>query len=65
MSLLPLLLLGNLDIWVNEAKNLPNMNRFHKALDDVLGKFSGKVSNKVDGHMPRKITSDPYVVKMS
>ncbi|CAM8909552.1 unnamed protein product [Rhodiola kirilowii] len=56
-----LLLHGNLDIRVNEAKNLPNMDRFHKTLDDVFGRFSGKVSNKVDGHMPRKITSDPYV----
>ncbi|CAM8997174.1 unnamed protein product [Rhodiola kirilowii] len=60
-SLVLLRLHGNLDIWVNEAKNLPNMDKFHKALGDVFGRFSGKVSNKVDGHMPRKITSDPYV----
>ncbi|KAD5316973.1 hypothetical protein E3N88_16919 [Mikania micrantha] len=44
-----LLLHGNLDIWVHEAKNLPNMDVFHKTMGDVLNKFSGKQ------------TSDPYV----
>ncbi|KAI3787434.1 hypothetical protein L1987_41897 [Smallanthus sonchifolius] len=44
-----LLLHGNLDIWVQEAKNLPNMDVFHKTVGDVLNKFSGKQ------------TSDPYV----
>ncbi|XP_057454489.1 phospholipase D gamma 1-like [Lotus japonicus] len=50
VSLRILLLHGNLDIWVHGAKNLPNMDMFHKTLDDVFGR---KVSNK--------ITSDPYV----
>ncbi|KAB2018217.1 hypothetical protein ES319_D08G214100v1 [Gossypium barbadense] len=59
-SLRVLLLHGNLDIWVKEAKNLPNMDMFHKKLGDVFGKFSLKVGNKVESHMP-KITSDPYV----
>ncbi|KAI7748610.1 hypothetical protein M8C21_012410, partial [Ambrosia artemisiifolia] len=44
-----LLLHGNLDIWVHEAKNLPNMDVFHKTMGDVLNRFSGKQ------------TSDPYV----
>lgn len=50
-SLKVLLLHGNLDIWVYEAKNLPNMDMFHKTLGDVI-KLPGKVG---------KITSDPYV----
>lgn len=57
-SLAVLLLHGNLDIWVKEAKNLPNMDMFHKKLGDVLGSFS---FSKIEGHMPHKITSDPYV----
>ncbi|KAK6263024.1 hypothetical protein QUC31_008840 [Theobroma cacao] len=60
-SLKVLLLHGNLDIWVKEAKNLPNMDIFHKKLGDVFGKFNLKVSSKIEGHMPHKITSDPYV----
>ena len=52
-----LLLHGNLDIWVEEANNLPNMVMFHNKLGQVFGKlstFSGK-SN------PQKVTNDPYV----
>ncbi|XWS38435.1 hypothetical protein CRYUN_Cryun19dG0131400 [Craigia yunnanensis] len=60
-SLKVLLLHGDLDIWVKEAKNLPNMDMFHKKLGDVFGKFNLKVSNKIESHMPHKITSDPYV----
>ncbi|KMT00170.1 hypothetical protein BVRB_1g019880 [Beta vulgaris subsp. vulgaris] len=56
-SLRYLLLHGNLDIWVYEAKNLPNMDMFHKTLGDMFGKFG----NKIEGHVSRKITSDPYV----
>ncbi|KAL6964960.1 Phospholipase D beta 1, partial [Sarracenia purpurea var. burkii] len=48
-SLKVLLLHGNLDIWVDKAKNLPNMDMFHKTLGDMFGK------------LPGKITSDPYV----
>ncbi|XP_070026610.1 phospholipase D gamma 1-like [Nicotiana sylvestris] len=44
-----LLLHGNLDIWVYEAKNLPNMDMFHKTIGDMFGQMSNK------------ITSDPYV----
>ncbi|XVF51574.1 hypothetical protein PTKIN_Ptkin04bG0195700 [Pterospermum kingtungense] len=57
-SLEVLQLHGNLDIWVKEAKNLPNMDMFHKKLGDVLGTLS---FSKIEGHMPHKITSDPYV----
>ncbi|XP_021279603.1 phospholipase D beta 2-like [Herrania umbratica] len=60
-SLRVLLLHGNLDIWVCDAKNLPNMDMFHKTLGDVFGKLPVNVTNKIEGHMNRKITSDPYV----
>ncbi|CAN4125754.1 unnamed protein product [Withania somnifera] len=46
-SLKVLLLHGNLEIWVYEAKNLPNMDMFHKTIGDMFGQS--------------KITSDPYV----
>nr|ADY75749.1 phospholipase D beta [Litchi chinensis] len=59
-SLKVLLLHGNLDIWVKEAKNLPNMDMFHKKLDDMFGKLNVKVSSKIEG-MAQRITSDPYV----
>ncbi|XVF33424.1 hypothetical protein REPUB_Repub17cG0167800 [Reevesia pubescens] len=58
-SLRVLLLHGNLDIWVCDAKNLPNMDMFHKTLGDMFGKLPLNVTNKIEGHM--KITSDPYV----
>ncbi|XP_024993956.1 phospholipase D gamma 1-like [Cynara cardunculus var. scolymus] len=61
-SLKVLLLHGNLDIWVKEAKNLPNMDMFHNKLGQVFGRmptFSGK--NKTDDGKPVKVTSDPYV----
>ncbi|CAI8607328.1 unnamed protein product [Vicia faba] len=60
-SLKFLLLHGNLDICIHGAKNLPNMDMFHKTLDDMFGKFPGNVGNKIEGTMSRKITSDPYV----
>ena len=61
-SLRVLLLHGNLDIWVHGAKNLPNMDMFHKTLEDMIGRFPGTVaSNKIEGTVSRKITSDPYV----
>ncbi|XVF52792.1 hypothetical protein PTKIN_Ptkin05aG0047000 [Pterospermum kingtungense] len=61
-SLKVLLLHGDLDIWVKEAKNLPNMDMFHKKLADALGKFNLKASSKIENHMSHhKITSDPYV----
>lgn len=60
-SLKVLLLHGNLDIWICDAKNLPNMDMFHKTLGDMFGRLPGNVSNKIEGHMSTKITSDPYV----
>ncbi|GLU00572.1 hypothetical protein SLE2022_179280 [Rubroshorea leprosula] len=60
-SLKVLLFHGNLDIWVYEAKNLPNMDKFHKTLGDMFGRIPGNVANKIEGHMNQKITSDPYV----
>ncbi|KAJ4712931.1 Phospholipase D [Melia azedarach] len=60
-SLKVLLLHGNLDIWVKEAKNLPNMDMFHKRIGDMFGKLNVKVSSKIESHMADKITSDPYV----
>ncbi|XP_062074177.1 phospholipase D gamma 1-like [Humulus lupulus] len=59
-SLRVMLLHGNLDVWIMEAKNLPNMDMFHKTLGDMFGRF-GKLSTKLEGHMPSKVTSDPYV----
>lgn len=47
-----LLLHGNLDIWIHEAKNLPNMDMFHKTMGEVFNRLPGSKSN---------ITSDPYV----
>ncbi|GFY99606.1 phospholipase D beta 1 [Actinidia rufa] len=60
-SLKVLLLHGNLDIWVNEAKNLPNMDMFHKTLGDVFGKLPRNMGSKIEGTVNHKITSDPYV----
>ncbi|KAF8028427.1 hypothetical protein BT93_E1133 [Corymbia citriodora subsp. variegata] len=60
-SLKVLLLHGNLDIWVHEARCLPNMDMFHKTLGDVFSKLPGNVQNKIEGHVSSKVTSDPYV----
>ncbi|XVF79954.1 hypothetical protein PTKIN_Ptkin15bG0031700 [Pterospermum kingtungense] len=60
-SLRVLLLHGNLDIWVHDAKNLPNMDMFHKTIGDMFGRLPVNVTNKIEGTMSRKITSDPYV----
>lgn len=56
-----LLLHGYLDIWVFEAKNLPNMDLFHKTLGDFFGKLPVNISNRIEGTVSNKITSDPYV----
>ncbi|RAL46242.1 hypothetical protein DM860_016675 [Cuscuta australis] len=56
-----LLIHGNLDIWVYKAKNLPNMDLFHKTIGDMFNKLPGNMSSKIEGHMNHKITSDPYV----
>ncbi|KDP28706.1 hypothetical protein JCGZ_14477 [Jatropha curcas] len=60
-SLRVLLLHGNLDIWVYDAKDLPNMDMFHKTIGDMFNKLPGSIGNKIEGQMSRKITSDPYV----
>ncbi|KAG6748031.1 hypothetical protein POTOM_047926 [Populus tomentosa] len=60
-SLRVLLLHGNLDICVYDAKNLPNMDMFHKTLGDMFNKYTGIVSSKIEGQAFTKITSDPYV----
>uniref|UniRef100_A0A2P2L0H9 phospholipase D n=1 Tax=Rhizophora mucronata TaxID=61149 RepID=A0A2P2L0H9_RHIMU len=56
-SLKVLLLHGNLDVWVKEAKNLPNLDMLHKTFGDMFSKFPVKIGSKIEGH----ITSDPYV----
>lgn len=61
LSLKVLLLHGNLDIWVYEAKNLPNMDMFHKTIGDMFNRLPGNMSSKIEGQINRKITSDPYV----
>ncbi|WOK98436.1 hypothetical protein Cni_G07148 [Canna indica] len=56
-SLKVLLLHGSLDIWVYKAKNLPNLDLFHKALGDVFGSW---IMNTISG-MGDHMTIDPYV----
>ncbi|XP_058086956.1 phospholipase D beta 1-like [Magnolia sinica] len=61
-SLKMLLLHGSLDVWIFEAKNLPNMDGFSNRLNGMLGKVM--VSGKTDSSSSHKITgdtSDPYV----
>lgn len=59
VSLKVLLLHGNLDIWVKGANNLPNMDMFHKKLNDLFSLIPG--GKKADGSSSVKNTSDPYV----
>ncbi|CAI9274333.1 unnamed protein product [Lactuca saligna] len=62
-SLRVLLLHGNLDIRVKEAKNLPNMDMFHNRLGQMFGRLPSLTGGKTkteDGK-PEKVTSDPYV----
>ncbi|XP_076900967.1 phospholipase D gamma 1-like [Bidens hawaiensis] len=54
-----LLLHGSLDIWVKEAKILPNMEMFHNKLGQVFGRMGVGGKNKTEE--PVKDTSDPYV----
>lgn len=63
-SLRVVLLHGTLDIWVYEAKNLPNMDMFSERMRQVFTKTaSGKVSTKIEEGVSHQqvITSDPYV----
>lgn len=61
-SLRYLLLHGNLDIYVKEARNLPNMDMFHQKIGDMFSRLPGKLGQKIEGHKSNTITSsDPYV----
>ncbi|KAL3499428.1 hypothetical protein ACH5RR_038521 [Cinchona calisaya] len=55
-SLRVLLLHGNLDIWVKHARNLPNMDQFHK---NFIDRFN--LGGKGEGNSSKGNTSDPYV----
>ncbi|GJZ05954.1 phospholipase D beta 1-like protein [Tanacetum coccineum] len=57
------LLHGNLDIWVKEAKSLPNMDMFHNTLGQVFGMMPtfGRGKSKTEDGKPAKVTSDLYV----
>ncbi|OIV94369.1 hypothetical protein TanjilG_25431 [Lupinus angustifolius] len=52
-SLRIILLHGNLEIWVNHAKNLPNLDKFHRTLGDIFS-LPKKLGSTIE-------TSDPYV----
>ncbi|KAL9328663.1 hypothetical protein ACSQ67_003666 [Phaseolus vulgaris] len=60
-SLKILLLHGNLEIWVNEARNLPNMDMFHKKTGEMVSMLSRRLGGKIEGVMSKTGTSDPYV----
>lgn len=60
-SLRILLLHGNLEIHIHEAKNLPNMDTFHKQMGEMFSMLPNKLSGKIEGHMSHNVTSDPYV----
>lgn len=61
-SLRCLLLHGNLDICVKEARSLPNLDMVHQKIGDMFSKLPGKLGQKIDKHMSNTIvTSDPYV----
>jgi phospholipase D1/2 len=64
MSLRVVLLHGTLDVWVYEAKNLPNRDLFSENLRQVITKtVARKLSDKIEEHISHQkpITSDPYV----
>ncbi|KAM7525676.1 hypothetical protein LguiA_015578 [Lonicera macranthoides] len=56
------LLHGNLDIWVKEASNLPNMDFVRNTFGDMFGMFPESVGGKTeDKNTSNKNTSDPYI----
>ncbi|KAJ8513273.1 hypothetical protein OPV22_003707 [Ensete ventricosum] len=59
-SLKVLLLHGSLDVWVCEARYLPNKDQFSKTLGDMIGP---RLSKTLSGKMRNlsSMTSDPYV----
>ncbi|KAJ1416074.1 Phospholipase D/Transphosphatidylase [Sesbania bispinosa] len=60
-SLRTLLLHGNLEIWVHEARNLPNMDMFHKKMGDMFSRLPKRLGNKIESRVSHNLTSDPYV----
>ncbi|KAK7307827.1 hypothetical protein VNO77_41233 [Canavalia gladiata] len=60
-SLKILLLHGNLEIWINGARNLPNMDMFHKKTGEFVSMLSRTIGGKIEDRMSRNLTSDPYV----
>ncbi|KAK1304551.1 Phospholipase D beta 1 [Acorus calamus] len=61
-SLKVVLLHGSLDIWVYDAKNLPNMDMFSKTVSDMLGpRLISGLSGRLEAHGRKSMTSDPYV----
>ncbi|MQM09946.1 hypothetical protein Taro_042834 [Colocasia esculenta] len=56
-----LLLHGSLDIWLIEARNLPNMDMFSKSVTDILGQTLTSLTGKSGDQHADSITSDPYV----
>ena len=62
VSLEVFLLHGNLDIWVREAKNLPNLDTLHSRLREKFAELKVTVRSKIEGHLcDNNRTSDPYV----
>jgi phospholipase D1/2 len=58
-SLKVVLLHGTLDVWVYDARNLPNKDLFSKRVGDLLGpRLIGAVGSKMSS---ANMTSDPYV----
>ncbi|PPS07114.1 hypothetical protein GOBAR_AA13532 [Gossypium barbadense] len=56
-----LLLHGNLDIWVCDAVNIPNMDMFSKTIGDMIVMIPANITNALEGRMQQKVTCDPYV----
>ncbi|KAL6642797.1 hypothetical protein ACP70R_020978 [Stipagrostis hirtigluma subsp. patula] len=58
-SLKVVLLHGSLDIWVHDARSLPNKDMFSKSVADLLGpRITGALGSKMSS---ASMTSDPYV----
>ncbi|OEL28840.1 Phospholipase D beta 1 [Dichanthelium oligosanthes] len=58
-SLKVVLLHGSLDIWVHDARNLPNKDMFSKRVSELLGpRITSAVGSKMSS---ASMTSDPYV----
>ncbi|KAH1073644.1 hypothetical protein J1N35_025972 [Gossypium stocksii] len=56
-----LLLHGNLDIWVCDAINIPNMDMFSKTIGDMIVMIPANVTNALEGRMQQKVACNPYV----